>query len=227
MDALLSYHPRDLLLFSPRVYWALVSGHNDSWWPLAMLAPAAGLALLWLLAHHPRRHGRVALVCVGIAWWFVTWSFLWQTYRDINWAIDWAIVPCVMLGGLLMVFAATTRPTTHRPHQRRIGLTLVVWGTLVHPLGFLLDERSIQAADTWLLFPDPLALTTLGVALSTLGGWRLALALPVPLLWSLIGGATLLGLESPIGWAMLVTAGAAVAGWLPLSGVSQSQRGTC
>jgi len=227
MDTLLSYHPGDLLMFSPRVYWALVAGNNEAWWPLAILAALAGILLIWLVAVRAGTGQRFALAGTGAVWWFVTWSFLWQQYRSINWAVDWAIVPCVMLGGLLMVFAATTRPTTYRPHRRRIGLTLVVWGTLVHPLGFLLDDRSIQAADTWLLFPDPLALTTLGVALVTLDGWRLALALPVPLLWSLMGGATLLGLESPIGWAMLVAAGTAVAGCLPLSGVSQSQRGTC
>ncbi|GGY58832.1 DUF6064 family protein [Marinobacter zhanjiangensis] len=225
MDALLSYHPRDFLLFSPRVYWALVTGNNESWWPLAILAPLAGVLVVWLIARRGSQGRRLALASAGALWWFVTWSFLWQQYRAINWAVDWAIPALVILGALLLVFAMTTGPVTAcRPHRYRIGLMLVIWGTLIHPLGFLLDDRRMQAADTWLLFPDPLALTTLGIALTTLAGWRLALALPVPLLWSMTGGATLLGLESPIGWAMLIAAGIAVAGWLPLT---QSQRGTC
>ena len=218
METLLSYHPRDLLLFSPRVYWALVSGHNESWWPLAVLAPVTGLALLWLLVRRSRGHRRIALACVGIVWWFVTWSFLWQTYRDINWAVDWALGPLVMLGGLLLLFAFSPGAAVSRAHRYRIGLALVAWGALGHPLGFLLDERGREAADTWL--------TTLGVTLATLSGWRLALALPVPLLWSLVGGGTLLGLGSPAGWIMLVAVGAALAGWLPLGSSSQSQRGT-
>lgn len=227
METLLSYAPSDLLLFSPRVYWAMVAGINEAWWPLPILAPVAALILLWLVARRGDSGCRFALAGTGILWWFVTWIFLWQQYRAINWAIDWAIGPCVFLGGLLLAVAVATGPKTLRPHRYRIGLTLIVWGTLTHPLGFLLDERSIRAADTWLLFPDPLALTTLGVVLATLAGWRLALALPVPLLWSLIGGATLLGLESPVGWVMLAAAGAAMAAWLPLTGMVQSQRGTC
>lgn len=227
MNTLLSYAPGDLLLFSPRVYWAMVAGNNEAWWPLAILAPLAGLLLTWRIVHRDRPGQRLALAGTGVLWWFVTWTFLWQQYRAINWAVEWAIAPCITLGGLLLALAIATGPATYRPHRYRIGLTLVVWGTLIHPLGFLLDERNLRAADTWLLFPDPLALTTLGVALTTLAGWRLALALPVPLLWSLIGGATLLGLKSPVGWAMLAAAGAAVVGWLPLTGVVQSQRGTC
>ena len=68
---------------------------------------------------------------------------------------------------------------------------------------------------------------TLGTALVTLSGWRLALVMPVPLLWSVVGGATLLGLGSPMGGAMLGAAVAAVLGWLPLARGRQSQRGTC
>lgn len=225
MDTLLSYRPQDLLLFSPRVYWAMVTGNNEAWWPLAILAPLAGLLLIWLIVRRSTAGHRLALAVTGTVWWFVTWSFLWQQYRSINWAADWAVAPFLMMGGLLLAIAMTNSPErAYRPHRLWVGLVLTAWGTLGHPLGCLLDDRGIEAADTWLLFPDPLAVTTLGIVLSTLTGWRLALALPVPLLWSLIGGATLLGLGSPIGWAMLFAAGMAVAGCLPLT---QSQRGTC
>ncbi|MFL1407404.1 DUF6064 family protein [Marinobacter sp. M1N3S26] len=227
MDTLLSYHPQDFLLFSPRVYWALVAGNNVSWWWLALLAPVAGLLLAWQLGHRgDKRHGLV-FGGMGLVWWFVTWSFLWQQYRVINWAVDWAIVPFVAMGGLFLLFVLKAGEPLSRLHRHWAGLLLVVWGTLIHPLGFLLDQRGVQAADTWLLFPDPLAITTLGVVLVTLDGWRLALAIPVPLLWSLIGGITLLGLGSPIGWAMLAAAVIALLGALPLTRAGQSQRGTC
>lgn len=227
MDTPLSYHPRDLLLFSPRVYWALVAGNNDSWWLLALLAPVAGLLLVWQLARRGGiRRGQV-FAGMGLVWWFVTWSFLWQQYRDINWAVDWILAPFALAGGLLLLLAVSPGNLMMRAHRHWIGLALVAWGTLGHPLGFLLDERSINAADTWLLFPDPLAVTTLGLTLATLSGWRLALALPVPLLWSLVGGLTLLGLGSPVGWMMLVAAAAALVGWLPIGDAVQSQRGTC
>lgn len=227
MEALLSYHPRDLLLFSPRVYWAMVAGNNDAYRLLAWFAPVAGLALLWLLDRGKQRDRRVAFALVGVAWWFVTWSFLWQEYRSINWAVTWAIPLFVAMGAWFLLMAV--RPGQHlcRPHRFRLGMMLVLWGTLIHPLGFLVDDRGLAAADTWLLFPEPLAVTTLGLVLAGLQGWRLALAMPIPLLWSLVGGATLLGLGSPVGWAVLACAGVAVAGWLPLSPAVQNQRGTC
>lgn len=225
METLLSYRPQDLLLFSPRVYWAMVAGNNEVWWPLSILAPLAGLLLVWLILRRGSKGQRLALAVTGVVWWFVTWSFLWQQYRSVNWAADWAIAPFLFVGSLLLAFAVTVgQKSTRRPHRLWIGVVLIAWGTLGHPLGFLLDERGMEAADTWLLFPDPLAVTTLGLILTTLSGWRLALALPIPLMWSLIGGVTLLGLESPIGWAMLIVAGMALAGCLPLT---QSQRGTC
>ncbi|WP_328185292.1 DUF6064 family protein [Marinobacter sp. OP 3.4] len=226
MDTLLSYHPRDLLLFSPRVYWALVAGNNDSWWWLALLAPVAGLLLVWQLGRRDGRQHGLVFAGMGLLWWFVTWTFLWQQYRAINWAMDWAIAPFVAMGGLFLVFALKGGSISPRPHRYWLGLLLATWGTLIHPLGFLLDQRGIEAADTWLLFPDPLAITTLGVVLATLHGWRLALMMPVPLLWSLAGGVTLLGLGSPVGWAVLAAGGLALLGWLPLTRVDQSQRGT-
>lgn len=166
METLLSYHPRDLLLFSPRVYWTLVAGHNDAWWPLALLAPVAGLALVCLLIRRPAQSQRYALACMGAVWWFVSWTFLWQQYRDINWAVDWILAPFALAGGLLLLFAVSPGKLLRRAHRYRIGLALIAWASLGHPLGFLLDERRINAADTWLLFPDPLAVTTLGLALA-------------------------------------------------------------
>lgn len=218
MEMLASYHPRDLLLFSPRVYWTLVAGNNEAYWPLALLAPVVGLWLMWTLAKPGPARQRTGLAVLGATWLFVTWSFLWAEYRTINWAITWAIGPFVLQGCLLLVLAglayATRRPAHHR---YLIAMLLVAWGTLIHPLGFLLDDRTLGEADSWLLFPDPLSITTLGAVLAIARGRWLALALPIPLLWSVLGGATLLGLGSPIGWGMLVGAGLAIAGWLPLT----------
>lgn len=218
METLVSYHPRDLLLFSPRVYWTLVAGNNEAYWPLALLAPVVGLWLMWTLAKPGPARQRTGLAVLGATWLFVTWSFLWAEYRTINWAITWAIGPFVLQGCLLLVLGglanATRRPARHR---YLIAMLLVAWGTLIHPLGFLLDGRTLGEADSWLLFPDPLSITTLGVVLAIARGRWLALALPIPLLWSVLGGATLLGLGSPIGWGMLVGAGLAIAGWLPLT----------
>lgn len=217
METLLSYQPQDLLLFSPRAYWALVAGNNATWWFLALLAPIAGLITLWLTGlHNPRGH-RSLLVVTALAWWFVTWSFLWEQYRAINWAVDWAIAPFIAMGVVLLLCAANSPAPSPRRHRRWIGLLLITWGTLIHPLGFLVDQRGIEAADTWLLFPEPLAIATLGLVLVLVDGWRLALAIPVPTLWSLLGGATLLGLGSPVGWGVLAAAGVALVGALPLT----------
>ncbi len=218
METLFSYHPRDLLLFSPRVYWTLVAGNNEVYWPLALLAPVVGLWLMWTLAKPGQARQRTGLAVLGAAWLFVTWSFLWAEYRSINWAITWAIGPFVLQGCLLLVLAGTAGSTSiPARHRYLIAMMLVAWGTLIHPLGFLLDDRPLGEADSWLLFPDPLSITTLGVVLAIARGRWLALSLPIPLLWSLVGGTTLLGLGSPIGWGMLAGAGLALAAWLPLT----------
>ncbi|MFW5824209.1 MAG: DUF6064 family protein [Marinobacter sp.] len=213
METLLSYHPRDLLMFSPRVYWTMVATNNDLYWPLALIAPAAGLFLLWSLLRPGPVNRRISLALTGLAWLFVSWSFLWLQYRSVNWAATWAMAPFVLQGLVLLALAtsARARPTPRAPRQW-LAVALVAWGTLLHPLGFLLDDRDLAAADTWLLFPEPLAVTSLGLALALLSGWRLAVAMPVPLLWSLIGATTLLGLGAPAGWGVLAAPLLALAG---------------
>lgn len=114
METLASYHPRDLLLFSPRVYWTLVAGNNEVYWPLALLAPVVGLWLMWTLAKPGQARQRTGLAVLGAAWLFVTWSFLWAEYRSINWAITWAIGPFVLQGCLLLVLAGTAGSTRYR-----------------------------------------------------------------------------------------------------------------
>lgn len=215
IETLLSYQPADLLLFSPRVYWALVTEQNSQWWPMAILSPLSGLAMLWLVLRNSHQGLRLSLALTGAIWWFVAGTFLWQQYRTINWAVDWAIAPFIGVGAMLMACSAS-KATIPAPRSLTwwTGLLLMAWGSLLHPLGFLLDDRPVSAADTWLLFPDPLTTTTLGVALVSLKGWRLAVIMPLPLLWSLAGGAMLLGLESPAGWGVLAGAGLAILAWV-------------
>ncbi|SFR80689.1 hypothetical protein SAMN05216203_3104 [Marinobacter daqiaonensis] len=217
METLFSYRPGDLLLFSPRVYWQLVAGNNDAFWPLPLLAPLMALVLLWALYRQAPAFIRTSLALTAVAWAFVCLSFLWLEYRTINPWVTWTIAPFLFQGGALLLTAARPPQPPAQPHRKGLSLMLVAWGGLIHPLGVLVDQRNWAAADTWLLYPEPLAVATLGLVLGLTRGWRCALLLPIPMVWCVIGGATLLGLESPFGWGVLLAPLVAITALLPLT----------
>jgi hypothetical protein len=78
------------------------------------------------------------------------------------------------------------------------GIALLLFGILGQPLLDRVARGSWSGAGAFGTMPDPTAVATLGTLL-LLHGPRVVL-LPIPLLWCLIGGATLLALESPGFW---------------------------
>ncbi|TIO10852.1 DUF6064 family protein [Mesorhizobium sp.] len=207
-----TYRLEDFLLFSPRVYWRMFELHNAAFWPLQLLTLAAGLAMMLLVARRPRDHGLWIALVLAALFAFVGWSFLWNRYAAINWAIAY-VAPAFGLQALLLAIggAAHGRLTFDRRDMAgRLGLLIMAVGLVVYPLVPPLFARPWASAEVFGIAPDPTAIAALGVLLTASGG-LIPLLFPIPLLWLLLSGLTLHTMGDPQAWLPLLAAGTTIA----------------
>jgi hypothetical protein len=201
-----SYGLSDFLLFSPRTYYRLLERHNQELWPGQILATGLGALIIWLLRHPSDRQGRIISAIIAALWTWVAWSFLWERYATINWAVRY-VVPAFALEALLFLWIGTVHgrwsfgPSRHPTHI--IGGSLLVFSLAIYPMLSPLSGRPWGQAELFGVAPDPTVLATLGLLLLARGGRRGALLI-VPILWCLISGATLLAMGPPEAWLQLM-----------------------
>ncbi len=196
-----TYELSDFLMFSPRTWLRLLEMHNSHWSWLRFFSPLPLLLMLWPAGRH------AALLLAGMAWVFVAWAFHWQRFADVNWAANYFALAFALQGLLLAVLALSPRrkQAATPDAQARLGWLLIVLA-LLYPLLALALGRPLAQSESFGLMPDPTALATLGLALCVRGKLLRWLALPIPLLWCAVTGATLWTLHMPE-WFLMPLAG--------------------
>lgn len=206
-----TYTLSDFLLFSPRVYERLFELHNEALWPAQVLTVALGLFVLFMLLAPMRGRARIVPAILGVLWVWVAWAFFWERYATINWASAY-IAPAWALEGLLLVLAGGIGGTLSFPHARGFSyfftFALLAMAIVGYTVIAALMQKPLAAAEIFGIAPDPTAVATLAVLALAQGRMRWPLMV-LPLLWSIVTGATL--------WTMgsseffVAPAGAAVA----------------
>lgn len=157
-----TYRPSDFLMFAPRNYWRLFELHNEAWWPLPVVLPGLGLAVLawrWRAGTAAHGAGALGLAATGA---FVAWSFVLGAYAPINWAATWVAALWAVLCVLLAALAASGKVHAVAPGlRRRLAALLAVWALLGQPLLAPLAGRPLAQAEVFGLAPDPTVLATL------------------------------------------------------------------
>ncbi|TCK31519.1 hypothetical protein EV667_1629 [Ancylobacter aquaticus] len=201
-----TYRLDDFLLFSPRVYWRLFEAQNAALWPLHLATTLAGLVLVLVILRWPGRAMLWTGLLLGPVWALVGWSFLLQRYAGINWAVAYA-APAFFVQALLLLAAALVPggPLMGRLDAiANTGLGLALAGLLLYPALPFVTGRPLAGAEMFGIAPDPTVLVTIGLLLMARGRW-LAVLLPIPLLWCLFSGLTLLAMGEAQAWPMLAT----------------------
>ncbi len=209
-----TYGFSDFLLFSPRVYYRQFELHNQTLWPVQIIAAELGIILFLLVLRPSPARSRVVAATMGLLWVWVGWVFVWQRYTTINWFAAYA-VPLFMLQGALLLATAAARNGLDIEKEwtffRCFALALICFTLFFYPLLAPLFGRSWQTAEIFGIAPDPTALATLTmVALSRSRiSWLLMI---VPALWCAITGATLWMLAASDFWVAPVCALVVVTG---------------
>ena len=217
-----TYSLSDFLLFSPRTYYRLIELYNVAVWPLQVIAPAAGIAILALwLAGGPWRT-RSAAALLAACWTWVAWVYLWERYDTINWAASYFALGFALEALLLIgtgVVCHRLLPARPKSAAAIAGLAIFLFAIVGYPLIGPLLGRPWPHAELFGVMPDPTVAATFGLlSAARRAHWEL---LVVPALWSAISGATLWAMQSPE--APLLPGVAAVA--LVLAGWKSWSRG--
>lgn len=205
-----TYRPEDFLLFSPRVYWRMFELHNAQSWPLHLVTIALGLAIILAALQRLKGVGVWSALILAALWLLIGWSFMWNRYVAINWAVAY-MVPIFGLEALLLAIAAARGGLAfdRQDAVARAGLLVAGFGVVVYPLLPALFGRPWSESEVFGIAPDPTVLATLGLLLAASGRFPLLLV-PVPLAWLLLSGLTLATMGDPQGWIPFLAAGAAV-----------------
>ncbi len=213
MGEWLSYGLSDLLLFSERVYWRLFVLENAALWPLPLVAPVvlAGIGVV-LHARRPEAGLPLLLALLALAWLSTGWSFVWQRYATVNWAMAYLAPLFAGQAAILAWLALSGSRPPVAPQPRWLGHGLLLAGTAVYPFLAPVQGRMLAGAEVAGIAPDPTAVASLGAAFLIDGrGLRLAV-LFLPALWLGQSALTLYVLNGPAALSPALALAAALAG---------------
>lgn len=199
-----TYSLSDFLMFSARTYYRQFELMNREWWPLQLLAVAAGAVILGGITHRRLASARIAFTLLGAAWLWAGWAYHLQRYADINTGAPYFAAAFFLQAGLhaWMAWKAPPQPDLLTP---AVGMAfpLVLLVLAGYPLLAPLHGRSWWQAEVFGFAPDPTAMVTLGALMFWRAPWPLW---GIPLLWCAISTATLLELDAARPWWPAVTA---------------------
>ncbi len=213
MTGWLGYSLRDFLMFGPEVYWRLFSLHNQALWPLPVVAALGGVAILFLVLPSRPQPRPVVGLAMALCWAGAA-LFVATRYAPINWPLNCVVWVFAAQAALSAVAGVLAAPPPASGPGRPIGIGLVTYSVLLHPLIGLGFGRPLAQAEVIGLAPDPTAIAGLGLALLMgRSWWRVALAI-VPFGWCLVSAVTLLALGESQGWILVGGLGIWTAGFV-------------
>src|ERR1044072_1157049 len=145
-----------------------------------------------------------------------------QRYDPINFAARYYAIGFALQAGLLL-WTGVIRDRLRFNSARRIGIALIVYALVLHPLIAPLSGRPWTQAAIVGRAPDPTVIATLGVLVAaTRPSWLLLI---LPLLWCIISGLTLWTMESPEAPVvpLVATLSALLAAWKALAHRGKTQ----
>jgi hypothetical protein len=199
-----TYRLSDLLLFSPRTYYRMFELYHGAIWPIHIVVLGSAVSIV-LLARRDDKWAQPVIAGVLAGWWlWVGIAFHLNRYVTINWSAKYFAV-LFLIQGVLLVWYGIVRPRFRiefpRSGRHRVAGGLLVI-TVLYPVFGRLAGREWSQVEVLGLTPDPTAIGTLALlALSVTRVPRPLLIFPV--VWCLIGAATLWALGSAETWAVI------------------------
>ena len=213
-----TYGAEDLVPFAARSYWRMIESYNHRIWPLQVGALCVACALLWQVVHRSPMVVRLGTGALAVAWIWIGWAFLSNSYAQLSWAAPHMAVLFYAQGALLAVLCLRSVPVRPLPVVRQTGIAILAYAAVLHPLLAPLTGRSVDSAEVTLIAADPTALATLGIAMALFQTRFVLLVSVVPALWcanSLLVHHVLQQIEFLTIIAALISAGLAmIFAWL-------------
>jgi Family of unknown function (DUF6064) len=180
-----------MLPFTAEILFSSFEQYNRALWPLPILAPVLALAILLLTLRPVRGGDRAISALMALAWIWIGVGYHFLHFATIDFAAP-VYGAFFVLEGLLLTWTGVVRGRL----AFRFGANLFGWcglalalAAIAWPVADGLFGHGWQSARVVGLAPGPTAAFTIGVLLLTAGRAPLHLA-AIPLLWTLVAGAT-------------------------------------
>ncbi|HYH17724.1 MAG TPA: DUF6064 family protein [Azospirillum sp.] len=193
-----------MLPFTVAQFFAVFGAYNTAVWPAPVAAYLLAALGLGTTMFRPAVSGRVVPTVLAVLWIWTGVAYHWVHLAPVNPAAR-LFAAAFVLEGLLLLRAGMGRAPilfAVGPDWRRVfGLALVAYAIL-YPLLGVWAGHAYPEAPTFGITPCPLTLFTFGMLLLALEPVPLRL-LPIPALWSLVGGSAAVLLDVPQDWMLL------------------------
>lgn len=180
-----------MLPFTADVLFAGFARDNQGLWPLPLVALVLALGVILLTLRPVRLGNRAIAVLLPAAWLWTGYGYFYLSRAQIDF-LGPIYALLFLLEGVLVVWRGVVRDRLafrFRPGVAGVaGLALALLATIALPLADAISQGWMSARLVGLA-PAPTALFTLGLLLLNDGRPPLSLSV-IPLLWTLIAGAT-------------------------------------
>jgi hypothetical protein len=217
----LTYSLSDFLLFSPRTYYRMFELYHREIWPAHVLVVVLVSLMVFALVRPQRHRDRIVAVALALAWLWGGIAFHIQRYASINWAATYFGALFIVQAALLAWVGVTHAPSSIEgtsPSRNRVGAMALLAAAVLTTIVGSFTDRSWSQVEVFGLTPDATAVATI-VLLAFVPIYRRRLLLVVPLIWCVIGAATLWALGSNEAWLSIV---AVVVAWSSLRRMTPS-----
>jgi hypothetical protein len=181
-----------MLPFTAEILFSSFEQYNRALWPLPILAPALALVVLALALRPVLGGDRASGALLALAWLWVGLGYFILHFAAFDFAAP-IYGAFFILQGLLLGWSAVVRGRVSFRFTDDLfgwwGLALALAAALAWPLADALLGQGWAVARVVGLAPGPTAAFTLGMLLLPAGRTTLHLGV-IPLLWTLVAGAT-------------------------------------
>jgi hypothetical protein len=181
-----------MLPFTAEILFSSFEQYNRALWPLPILAPALALAMLALALRAVRHGDRAVGALLALAWLWVGLGYFILHFAALDFSAP-IYGAFFVLQALLLIWSGVVRNRLAFRCAGDLfcwcGLALAFAAALAWPLADGLLGRGWASGRVVGLAPGPTAVFTLGMLLLSARRTPLHLAV-IPLLWTLIAGAT-------------------------------------
>lgn len=196
-----------MLPFTREQFIGVFASYNSAIWPLQFVVYAAGFLAVLLLCRPGRRSDRAIAAILAAMWLWTGAVYHGLFFAPVNPAA-WLFAALFLAEGLLLVTAGVLRSSLRFGPRRDaatvVGAAFLVYAGVLYPLVGVAAGHRYPEAPVFGVTPCPVTIFTFGFLLMTQRRppWWL---LPVPLVWSLIGGSAAFLLGIPQDWPLLVS----------------------
>ncbi|WP_448550860.1 DUF6064 family protein [Thalassotalea montiporae] len=188
LSQLFSYSLHDFLLFSPEVYWRLVTNYLNAHQLIgADVAIATSIAVYLLVKH---RYPRLVLCFIALLWLWLGWQFYLTHYQTINHHASYLGLICFLQVALLVALAIKENYFQNKAaNAKKITVGLIISTMLTMPI-LAVSSGLPWSAGMAGLMPIPTVILSLFFTSQLASRWRYLLY-PLPVLIAVVELLTL------------------------------------